>query len=98
MRFYSANFDDVMSMVTKYFFELSSKISIIEAEERINQLRIVENRLYLKSENHREDYYNIYTQSQNEMSKVVIVKKDAEKEKKKRREQLNNLKKFENVR
>ena len=98
MRFYSASFDDVMSMMTKYFFELSSKISIIEAEERINQLRIVENRLYLKSESHREEYYNIYTQSQNEMSKVVIVKKDAEKEKKKRREQLNNLKKFENVR
>lgn len=98
MRFYSANFDDVMSMVTKYFFELSSKIAIIEAEERINQLRIIENRLYLKSKSNREDYYNIYTQSQNEMSKVVIVKKDAEKEKKKRREQLNNLKKFENVR
>ena len=98
MRFYSASFDDVMSMMTKYFFELSSKIAIIEAEERINQLRIVENRLYLKSERHREDYYNIYTQSQNEMSKVVIVKEDAEKEKKKRREQLNNLKKFENVR
>ncbi len=98
MRFYSTNFEDVMDMATKYFFELSSKIAIIEAEERINQLRIIENRLYLKSESHREDYYNIYTQSQNEMSKVVIIKKDVVKEKKKRREQLNNLKKFENVR
>lgn len=98
MRFYSTNFNDVMSMATKYFFELSSKITVIEAEERLNQLRIIENRLYLKSEYHREDYYNIYEQASNEISKVVVIKRDSEKEKKKRREKLQILKKYEDVR
>lgn len=98
MRFYSTNFEDVMNLYTKYFFELSSKITVIEAEERLNQLRIIENRLYLKSEHHREDYYNIYEQASNEISKVVVIKRDSEKEKKKRREKLQILKKYENVR
>ena len=44
------------------------------------------------------DYYNIYKQASNEISKVVVIKRDSEKEKKKRREKLQILKKYENVR
>ena len=43
MRFYSTKIQDVLEISTKLFFELHSKIRVIEAEERLNLLKIVEN-------------------------------------------------------
>lgn len=98
MRFYSTKIQDVLEISTKLFFELHSKIRVIEAEERLNLLKIVENQLWLKSEEGCANYNVIYKESTNILETVVNVIKDKEKEKLKRRAMLNRMKQFENVR